>query len=188
MKMNWYQKYTKTAKDEELKDYGWVKVELPESILKEHSKIAKKIPDKELFKKKKENKDDWGYGIENDPHITVKWGIISKNPNQIKNILEDEKGGNISLEKLDLFDNDEYDVLKINVKSKDLNRLNKKLTDNLKTKETHPDYNPHITVGYLKKGEAEKYIDKKIKNTTFPFDKVIFVDSENKETEIALND
>jgi hypothetical protein len=74
-----------------------------------------------------------------------------------------------------LFENDDYDVLKFDVKQKMVDDegeiyydkkedvlydINKELTDNFPFTTNFPDYHPHCTIGYLKKGEGKKYVEK----------------------------
>jgi hypothetical protein len=66
----------------------------------------------------------------------------------------------MKLGKLDLFRHRDQDVLKVNVHSPDLEHVNnvvKKLPNSF----SFPNYNPHVTVAYLKPGTGEKYLSLK---------------------------
>ena len=178
--LNWYKK----AKEEKPQSFGWVSVKVPGNISKKMIKFCKDISKNELYTETGSSK----YGIETDHHITVKYGIHSKNANEIKKILNNENSGEITLNKITMFDNDDYDVLKIDVKSNDLTRLNKKISNNTKITDSFPTYNPHITLAYLKKDYGKKYINNDLfNNMSFEFNKVIFEDSDDKKTIIKLN-
>jgi len=104
--------------------------------------------------------DEPGHGLEKEVHITVKYGIHEQQPyNFIPKIkLNPVK---FTLTGLSLFENEKFDVLKFDVKSKDLHTLNKYICDNFECTDSYPKYHPHCTVGYLKPGTGKKYIKMK---------------------------
>lgn len=57
------------------------------------------------------------------------------------------------------FNNPKFEVLKFDVESEDLHKLNKKFTKFPFTSD-YPEYHPHCTIAYVKKDKAKKYIDK----------------------------
>ncbi len=76
--MNWYKK---ASKEKECK--GWVAVRLDKSIAKEIKKWGKdNIPDDELNIKEG--------GKEEDTHITLLYGICTKNKELVRDILSNE--------------------------------------------------------------------------------------------------
>jgi len=187
--MNWYRKSKKVQPKEE--DFAWVSLGVPKDIKEVHSGFTKFIVSDDLYIDK-QNKKDWSFGLEDDPHITVKWGIDFDDPKPVKEILDGEKGGNVTLEDVEIFEQDDYDVLVVKCKSKALAKLHKKLTNDLKIKDTYPTYTPHITIAYFKKGKAKKYADQAKKWFTyylldFDFDTVVFEDTRDKKTSIKLS-
>jgi hypothetical protein len=58
-----------------------------------------------------------------------------------------------------LFENDDkpYDVVKIDVESADLAHLNSWVANKLECTDKYPEYHPHITLAYVKKGLGKKY-------------------------------
>lgn len=54
-----------------------------------------------------------------------------------------------------VFENDDYDVLVVEVKSDGLNKINKTLSDNLEYTNSYDGYKPHLTIAYLKKAQAK---------------------------------
>lgn len=98
-------------------------------------------------------------GIENEPHLTLLYGLHKEvTLDEIKNIMKDYNSIEANIEGIDFFDNDEYDVLKFNIKaSKELAEINSRLSE-LPNSNEYKDYKPHLTISYLNKGKAEKYI------------------------------
>lgn len=102
-----------------------------------------------------------------EPHITVKYGLHTNDHEDVMPTLKGEKPVEIELGKTSVFKGSEkkipgtdkpvpYDVVTVKVKSSDLKRLNKKLTEGSENTTTFP-YDPHVTLAYVKAGEGEKY-------------------------------
>ena len=135
--------------------------------------------DKALSKWKKDMKtlvipkeDLHEYGRESDPHVTVLYGIHTTSANKVKAALKkgDRTMMTVRMGKLAIFENDDFDVLIRKVERKDhLKEVRKTLMDNLKATVTFPDYKPHATIAYLKKGKGKEYL-KKYKDTKWALD------------------
>lgn len=143
-------------------------------IAREVRAFADSIPDSELAPD----------GRENDPHITVKYGIH----NPAGDVVE-EMGGwkafEVKIGEVSLFKNPEYDVVKFDVQSDALTALNRQACDSLDCTDSHPVYHPHLTIAYLKPGEGEKYVGPNaLTGKTILVRRMVFSDAENKETEI----
>jgi 2'-5' RNA ligase len=119
--------------------------------------IHSKIDEKDLY----EEENDRTYGLEDEPHITLLYGLEKEvTPNQVKEILENFTFGPCKLYNASLFEN-EYDVLKFDVRYPTkggafLHKCNTALRS-LPYQNDYPDYHPHMTIGYLKKGMGKKY-------------------------------
>lgn len=104
---------------------------------------------------------DIKYGLEDEPHITLLYGL-SKDVtlDQVKDKLKDFKFGPEKLVAYNasLFENKDkpYDVLKFDIKGQILSAINEQLKT-LPFKSDFPNYHPHMTIGYIKKGEGQKY-------------------------------
>ena len=189
--MSWYKRFIEAEKvQKSSEEFSWVYIDISSKIKDIHTKVADEIDEKDLYTIK-QGKGDWSYGIEDKPHITVKFKIPFDNPNKIIKILENMEGGNVSIQDIQIFEQDKYDVLVVECKSNTLNKLHKQLTDKLDIPDDYPDYIPHVTIAYFKKGKAKQYKDMALKefinkNLNFNFDKVIFQDRENKKTPINL--
>lgn len=105
--------------------------------------------------------EDGTYGLENNPHVTVLYGLLPKvHPDLVCRICESvEDSIEVSIEGVSAFTGqDNYDVLKVDVESRTLRKLNKVLR-NLPNENEFKEYDPHMTIAYLKSGCAEKYTD-----------------------------
>lgn len=120
--------------------------------------VDKLIDDKDVY-----DNDEKEFGKEYNPHLTLIWGFDNTiNHEMVKQYLMPTHYIKVYFYEIDAFKNDEYDVLKINCKSRALDSMNKALAhyfpDNLE--QTYPDYKPHMTISYLKPGLSKKYLKK----------------------------
>jgi 2'-5' RNA ligase len=139
--------------------------------------ILNKIDKKDLYEEEGEK-----FGLEDEPHITLLYGL-ELNPSIKSQILNHYKENfpvvKIVGTKISLFENEKFDVLKFDIDpSKNLLKLNKHLTDNFPYKNDHPDYHPHCTIAYIKKGKGKKYLD--VAKTPITFDVTELMWSEEK--------
>ena len=106
-------------------------------------------------------KEDIGEdGLEDEPHLTLLFGLHKDEVSidDVKKAFEGYTSIDIELESVDLFENDKFDVVKFKVKkTKELLDINEKLSILPHTTD-FPDYNPHITIAYVKKGKGKKYV------------------------------
>lgn len=111
-----------------------------------------------------------GFGLEDEPHTTLLYGFHAdeiNDDNEIFDTILDFEISNLILYNASLFENEYYDVLKFDVKAKEyeeneddfLFEINKTLTDKFPYTTDYPDYHPHATIGYLKKGKGKKYVE-----------------------------
>jgi hypothetical protein len=120
--------------------------------------------------------DEVGFGIEDKPHTTILFGFHDDEtvPNKIKELLTDEKEIEITLEGISLFESEKYDVLKFDVKSDDLVQLNALMKDNFEYTNSFPNYHPHLTIAYVKKGEGGKYCGKIKDNVVYRSSNIVY--------------
>lgn len=109
---------------------------------------------------------DGGFGIENEPHVTVLFGFHDElvDVKELKRYVDSVMGDEalvFKLGKASLFKNPEYDVLKFDIDDTNgiLGKLNAAMRKKYKYTNTYPDYHPHATIAYIKKGEGQKYAD-----------------------------
>jgi hypothetical protein len=118
------------------------------------------FPDMKMFHEKIEEDDLSGDGIEKDPHVTLLYGLHSEEIKDIDviDICQSIKIGPMDLHNISLFENKDFDVLKFDVRSNFLRKINEKLSDLPHTTD-YPDYHAHATIAYLKPGKGKKYVD-----------------------------
>lgn len=124
------------------------------SIIKE---LQKKIPSRELYTEE----DNEDYGLEKQSHVTLVPCLDNDiDIDKLKSYLKPINKYDIVLTDISKFECEEFDVLKCAVKSKALKDTNKEIVDKFETHSEYKDYNPHMTIAYMKKGMADKYLKK----------------------------
>ena len=104
--------------------------------------------------------DDDSYGLEDEPHITLLFGLHEGvSSHDVKKVLSNHKYNGCNVHNASLFENEKYDVLKFDVEGNDLHETNNELKKFPYTSD-FPDYHPHMTIGYLKPGTGKKYTKK----------------------------
>lgn len=124
------------------------------SIIKD---LQKKIPSRELYTEE----DNEDYGLEKQSHVTLVPCLDNDiDIDKLKSYLKPIKEYDIVLTDISKFECEKFDVLKCAVKSKALKDTNKEIVDKFETHSEYKDYNPHMTIAYMKKGMADKYLKK----------------------------
>ena len=121
-----------------------------------------------------EKPNDDSYGLEEEPHITLLYGIHEDkiDPSVIVDMMEQKMEPiTVEISEIDVFENEEYDVVKYKVPiTKELKKYRDMFMSSFENTQKFDGYNPHITIAYVKPGLGKKY-KKKLDN---PF-KVKFV-------------
>ena len=140
--------------------------------------VKENIPDSDLYKDEGEN------GLPNYIHTTVKYGLTDTKPDKVKDLIGDMGTFDIELGEISKFDTDpNYDVIKIGVDSDKLREANKKLSDNMENKDSHPIYKPHITLCYILKGKGDHLLgNKTFKGIVDNTNKILHTNPDEKET------
>lgn len=124
------------------------------SIIKD---LQKKIPSRELYTEE----DNEDYGLEKQSHVTLVPCLDNDiDIDKLKSYLKPINEYDIVLTDISKFECEKFDVLKCAVKSKALKDTNKEIVDKFETHSEYKDYNPHMTIAYMKKGMADKYLKK----------------------------
>ena len=117
--------------------------------------LQNKIKEEELYTEE----DDDDYGIEKESHVTLVPCLDNDaDLEEIKLLLDSIEKYDIVLTDISKFECENFDVLKCAVKSEALHKTNKKITDKFETHTEYKNYQPHLTIAYLKHGMADKYL------------------------------
>lgn len=140
---------------------------------------AKKIPDWALA-------DD---GREDEPHVTVKYGLHSNDPDAVRKVVASHAPFKISLGRTSVFpDSGHGDVIKAEVKGAGLRELNKKIAAAAKHTDSHPDYHPHVTLAYVKRGLGKTFAgDRDLEGESAIVDHIIFSTKDGRKSKLPLN-
>lgn len=165
-------------------DYSSTQVNLPEPLARDVIRWGRReIPEKDIL----HDPNDKTFGRELEPHVTVLYGIHTEKPVLIRKLLKDQQQFEIELGKISVFENDTFDVVKIEVKSADLVRLNRMFNEHLYTTQIYPEYKPHVTVAYLHPGCGGKYDgDKYFQGKIFMATDVVFSAWSGEKTTIRM--
>lgn len=159
-------------------EYSSTQLNLPAAIATAMRRFGASIPDSLLAED----------GREKEAHVTVKYGLHSTSDSGVRKAIADESPVTIVLGKISLFRNDDADVVKVGVQSPGLRRLNQKIST-LPNSDTHPDYQPHATIAYLKPGKGAPYAGKSVPGVTgksVTADAVVFSSKSGNRSTIPL--
>ena len=122
------------------------------------NKILSQINEEDIYI----DENDSIFGYEYEPHVTVVYGFHPDIDH--KGLIEDIskfKPTTIDLIGVSGFENEKFDVLKIDIDPKPLVGYREMLLGKYDNTQDFEGYNPHITLAYLKKGTGKKYHNKK---------------------------
>ena len=119
-------------------------------------------------------KDD-DYGYEKEPHVTIVYGFHEDeiDKEEIYQEMENLKSVNVSIDTISIFECDDYDVVKFEVPITSEIKTYRKTFMKFPNTQTQSNYNPHMTIAYVKKGEGKKY-SQKVKRFHVKFNKALY--------------
>lgn len=137
--------------------------------------------------------DDWDdYGYEEAPHITLLWGIHHNeiiDKGIIYSKIENISAMKFTVKEVNIFSNDDspYDVVKFDITpTKKLLSLRQEFEEDLPNTQTFPDFHPHMTIAYVKKGLGNKYKRIFKKGLKFTFNKGVYSTPDYRKVYIDL--
>jgi hypothetical protein len=106
------------------------------------------------------------FGLEFEAHCTVIYGFNNYDGiiDDIKKHLSNKLPEDVYTKKISIFPKDDhknYDVVKFDIISEQLKKLNNIFKDNFKITSDYPDYHPHMTIAYVQPGKGKEYTKKK---------------------------
>jgi len=142
--------------DDDTYDYGCVMLKLDFSK-RVWKMVQDLIDDEDVYTKE----GDVSYGREDSPHATILYGLHADvEDSDIEDIINGIEPFDANLLNINIFENDDFDVVKFNILGKTrkyLSELNKKFAK-LPHTTSYPDYKPHVTIAYVKAGTGKKYV------------------------------
>jgi 2'-5' RNA ligase len=132
--------------------------------------------------------NDHTYGLAKDPHVTLLYGLNNDvKPELVGDLLNLNKFRRVRLHNISLFENEVFEVLKFDVEDLVVLRANDVLKQLPHTK-LHDQYNPHVTVAYLKPGLGQKYVNS-FKNYEYWVSPlyIVYSDVKMNETKIPID-
>lgn len=163
--------------------YGCLMAMLPEPVAMRVRGFAALIPKEDLYE------DGPGdHGVEEQCHITVKYGLHTDDGWEVADKMAGQEAAGATLGGMSAFENDEYTVLKLDVNSACLHRLNGFVSDNFEVTDSFPVYHPHVTIAYLRKGvDWRKYACDIFAGTEVLFDSLLYSSAKDVETTVKLS-
>lgn len=135
--------------------YGFLMIdyETPEFI----KDLQASIPKDELYTVE-DDPNGFTYGIEDETHVTVAACLDNDTSLwRLKMMMMPLDEYKLKIANISVFENEEFDVLKCDVISEALYATNNLIMSAFESHSEYKDYHPHITIAYMKKGEAKKY-------------------------------
>lgn len=157
----------------QIHDFSNTQVDITGEPARKIVEFGQQIPNSEIYT----DPNDDSYGREENPHVTVRYGLATDNPKDVAGLSAlsaiDAKMGKVSI-----FETDKYDVVKVEIISPALRAANKKVGELVDLPgETFKDYQPHATIAYVKKGEGQKYAgDSTFEGESVSFDVINLTD------------
>lgn len=126
---------------------GCVMLEAPPRVCQMVKDIQDQIPPIQLV----------GDGYESWPHVTLLYGIVGTPIEDVIAMVRKFAPVDATFGRVSTFENPDGSVLKVEVDSPALHKLNAMLKSAFPVEETFPDYRPHLTLAYMDAEAAPSY-------------------------------
>ena len=176
-------KYLKSYKlfEEKTYEFGCVMVDVP---VKNWNEITQFIDSDDVYTVSGNDT----YGIQDRPHLTLLYGTHKEvESKQVESLLKGTKPFSIDIDGVDIFENEDYDVVKFNIKKSDILQSMFDKLSSLPNSNKFKDYKPHITIAYVKKGTGKKYIKPDYKWKVDNIDEITYSMVDGNEYKFSLN-
>ena len=175
-------KYLEFIKEEKSGyEYGCVMVDFN---FTNWSELLESIDSDDVYKVEGKN-----YGLQPRPHLTLLYGIHDTvSDDEILNCFDGFKEDDfkVQLDGVSIFENPEFDVVKLGVVlTPRIKEINKRLSE-LPNSNQFPEYKPHITLAYVKSGLGKKYVNPDYKYEIKTISKIVYTRPDTTELNIQL--
>lgn len=132
--------------------------------------------------------DLFGDGFELDPHITILYGIHEEYPTpKLIDIVETYPKFTVTLGDVSMFNDENFDVIKVDIECNDLYVLYKTFMNNCYFTLTHPEYIPHATIAFVKPDTCDHLVgNPAFRGLSFVVDSITFSCSDGTKRKIML--
>lgn len=160
------------------REFSSTQFDLPEPLAGRVREMGLRIPDEHLAED----------GREDQVHTTLKFGLHTNNADDIRRTIVGVGSITIQIGQASVFHASDFDVVKLEVHSESLRDLNAKISAELENTETHPHYQPHITIAYTKVGQGDFYAAKMndLLGEMVTFDTLTFSNKDREHIAIQL--
>jgi hypothetical protein len=141
--------------DEAIYRLSTTQIDLPDDIGQHVISWGKlNIPDDALYVE-----EDGGCGRETEQHISVLYGLTDAEPSEaLAELIGTTKPFLIELGGVSIFENEKYDVVKLDVISEELTNLSNEIRRVCPNENKFPDYHGHVTIAYVKPGRGKEFV------------------------------
>ncbi len=126
-------------------------------------------------------KEGADFGREQHPHITLKYGLVQPyTEEQMRQMIRNVIPFDVRVKGVSVFESDDrYDVVKFDVESEELNRLHE-MFGKLPNHDEHPEYHPHMTLAYVRKGMGNRFARNPKRFARVPIKTLVYSERGNK--------
>lgn len=141
-----------------------------------------KIKEDDLY-----NNEENEYGLEIEPHVTVLYGLHDDeiDENEIIKLFTLIDGPVVTTNKITLFKNEKFDVVKWDIDSEELVILNKMVEKMFPFTSSFPDYHAHCTIAYCLPGKGDEYTKEYKSNLKNKIDYWVYSKANGKKIKIV---
>lgn len=133
--------------------------------------------------------NDFIHGREDEPHVTLLYGIHAHTPIEPRLLLSERPPFEVKLGPISIFTtNQDFDVVKIEVLGPELFKLNSLLTGRIKNTTHYTSYKPHVTISYVNKNSCKDLIgNKHFDGWKWTVSSLVFSSTNGQKSPIRLN-
>lgn len=125
-------------------------------------------------------------GVEGDPHLTLLYGLLDDDAEGPLAVASALGPASVVLGPVGVFEKGDCDVVHVEVLGEHPHLMHAALRC-LPHRLTHPEYRPHVTLAYVKKGLGRKYAGRhKLMGRPYVLDDFVFADRKGNRRNVAL--